>query len=92
MPTYPYVCSACNHSFEEFQPITAKPIRTCPRCKRRRVKRVIHGGAGLIFKGSGFYITDYRSKSYQEAVKKESDKPSAGKSETPAAKDKKEKK
>lgn len=53
---------------------------------------MIHGGAGLIFKGSGFYITDYRSKSYQEAVKKESDKPSAGKSETPAAKDKKEKK
>ena len=72
MPTYCYACDACGHSFEEFQAITSKPVKTCPKCRRRSVKRVIHGGAGLIFKGSGFYITDYRSKSYQDAAKKES--------------------
>lgn len=73
MPTYCYACDSCGHSFEEFQPITAKPVKICPKCKRRSVKRVIHGGSGLIFKGSGFYITDHRSKSYQDAAKKDSD-------------------
>ena len=103
MPTYAYVCDACGHSFEEFQPITAKPLKTCPRCRRRSIKRIIQGGAGLIFKGSGFYITDHRSKNYQDAAKKESDaaapkepapKEPAPKQNTdpPASADKREKK
>ena len=71
MPTYEYHCDACGHPFEKFQPITAKPVRECPKCKKRKVRRMITGGSGLIFKGSGFYQTDYRSKGYQEAVKKE---------------------
>lgn len=71
MPTYAYVCDACGHEFERFQPITAEPIRSCPQCGKRAVRRLITAGAGLIFKGSGFYQTDYRSKSYQEAAKKE---------------------
>ena len=95
MPTYVYTCDSCSHSFEEFQPITAKPVRTCPKCKRRTVRRLIQGGRGLIFKGSGFYATDYRSKGYQEAAKKEGE--SSGKKEAapkePAPKeDKKDKK
>ena len=71
MPTYEYACDSCGHRFEKFQPITDKPIRTCPKCKRPSVRRLVSGGAGVIFKGSGFYQTDYRSKSYQEAAKKE---------------------
>ena len=71
MPTYDYVCKSCEHQFERFQSITAEPIRECPKCEKRSVRRVITAGAGVIFKGSGFYQTDYRSKSYQEAAKKE---------------------
>ena len=71
MPTYEYHCDACGHKFEEFQQITASPIRTCPKCGRRKVRRLIGAGAGVIFRGSGFYQTDYRSKSYREAAKKE---------------------
>lgn len=74
MPTYEYICDSCRHKFERFQPITAKPIRKCPKCEKRSVRRLITGGAGLIFKGSGFYQTDYRSKKYQEAAKKDSGK------------------
>lgn len=70
MPTYEYLCEACRNRFERFQPITAQPVRSCPKC-RKSVKRVIHGGAGLIFKGSGFYQTDHRSKGYREAAQKE---------------------
>ena len=72
MPTYEYHCDACGYGFEKFQPITSSAIRDCPKCKKRKVRRVITGGAGLIFKGSGFYQTDYRSKSYQDAAKKDS--------------------
>lgn len=79
MPTYRYVCEGCAYAFEEFQPITAKAIRKCPKCKKAKIRRVISGGAAVLFKGSGFYQTDYRSKSYREAEKKE--KPE-GKSET----------
>jgi len=61
MPTYEYECTACGGTFEKFQPITAKRIRKCPRCGKRRVRRLIGAGAGIIFKGSGFYQTDYRS-------------------------------
>jgi putative FmdB family regulatory protein len=79
MPTYEYVCEKCGHHFEKFQPISAKPLAICPEdaCAQKRwgkgkVKRAISGGAGLLFKGSGFYITDYRSEKYKEAAKKES--------------------
>ena len=71
MPTYEYACGACGHRFEEYQSITAKPIRTCPECGKRSVERLLSGGAGFLFKGSGFYITDYRSDSYKQAAKKE---------------------
>ncbi|HTV62551.1 MAG TPA: FmdB family zinc ribbon protein [Verrucomicrobiae bacterium] len=78
MPTYEYICGKCGHEFETFQPISAKPLRICPRdlCSQKkwgrgRVKKKIGAGAGLIFKGSGFYITDYRSRKYTEAAKKE---------------------
>jgi putative FmdB family regulatory protein len=78
MPTYEYVCEKCGHQFEKFQPISAAPLAVCPEelCARKRwgkgkVKRAIGAGAGIIFKGSGFYITDYRSEKYKEAAKKE---------------------
>jgi putative FmdB family regulatory protein len=80
MPTYEYVCSKCGHEFEVFQSIADKPLEVCPKdvCPPRRwgrgkVKKKISAGAGLIFKGSGFYITDYRSEGYKEAAKKESE-------------------
>ncbi|MHC4661920.1 MAG: FmdB family zinc ribbon protein [Planctomycetota bacterium] len=63
MPTYEYECRDCGHRFERFQSMTAKPIRVCPKCKKREVKRLLGTGAGIIFKGSGFYETDYKRKS-----------------------------
>ncbi len=71
MPTYDYKCSACGHQFEEFQSITAAPLRKCPECGKLKLKRLIGTGAGIIFKGSGFYETDYRSDSYKSAAKAE---------------------
>ncbi len=71
MPTYEYECEACGHEFEKFQSITARPIRTCPECGKRKVRRLIGTGAGVIFKGSGFYQTDYRSESYKKAAEKD---------------------
>ena len=78
MPTYEYVCEKCGQQFEKSQSIAAKPLSICPEdeCVQKRwgkgkVKRVISGGAGLLFKGSGFYITDYRSEGYKEAAKKD---------------------
>ena len=90
MPTYEYKCDACGYAFERFQSITADPIKRCPECGKAKVKRLIGTGAGLIFKGSGFYITDYRDKSYTDKAKAESGtstetksdaKPAAAKSE-----------
>src|SRR3954470_2647182 len=72
MPTYEYKCAACGHQFEKFQSITADPIKKCPECGKNKVQRLIGTGAGLIFKGSGFYITDYRDASYKEKAKAES--------------------
>ena len=60
MPTYEYECKACGHRFEKSQSITAKPVKTCPECKAKSVQRLISSGAGFIFKGPGFYATDYR--------------------------------
>jgi len=70
MPTYEYECQKCGHRFDEFQSITAKPLRTCPKCKGK-VKRLLGAGAGIIFKGSGFYQTDYRSKNYREGANRD---------------------
>lgn len=78
MPTYEYHCEKCDHHFDIFQSIKDAPLRTCPeeKCGRKKwgkgkVRRAIGAGAGLIFKGSGFYITDYRSEGYKQAAKKE---------------------
>ena len=78
MPTYEYNCVSCGYEFEQFQSITAKPIRKCPKCGRTSVKRLIGVGAGVIFKGPGFYATDYRSESYKKAA--ENEKGTTGKS------------
>src|SRR3954464_2921540 len=82
MPTYDYKCEACGHTFEKFQRITAAPIRKCPECGKNKVKRLLGTGAGLIFKGSGFYTTDYRSESYKKAAKAESGGAAGGESKS----------
>ncbi|MCH8151977.1 MAG: zinc ribbon domain-containing protein [Planctomycetes bacterium] len=71
MPTYDYVCDACNHEFELFQSMTDRVKRKCPKCGKPRLKRLIGTGAGVIFKGSGFHETDYRSESYKKAAEAE---------------------
>ncbi|GAB4318830.1 MAG: hypothetical protein Kow0074_08260 [Candidatus Zixiibacteriota bacterium] len=71
MPTYDYKCGACGHQFEAFQSIKDDPLTKCPKCGNYSVKRLISPGGGLLFKGSGYYITDYRSSSYQQAAKKD---------------------
>ncbi len=73
MPTYDYRCDACEHEFEEFQSMTAKPLRKCPQCGKLKLKRLIGTGAAVIFKGSGFYETDYRSDNYKKAAKADSE-------------------
>ena len=78
MPTYEYKCENCGHQFEQFQTITAKPLRVCPECGKKKLNRLIGTGSGIIFKGSGFYQTDYRSESYRQAAK--SDKKTTTKS------------
>jgi len=75
MPTYDYECPKCQHTWELFQPITAKPVRKCPKCGKQSARRVIGPGAAILFKGSGFYLTDYRSDSYKKAA--EADKKSS---------------
>jgi putative FmdB family regulatory protein len=89
MPTYEYHCQKCDQNFEMFQSMRDKPLATCPKehCRlpkwgHGKVKRLLGTGAGIIFKGSGFYITDYRSKAYQEAAKKEAPAPSGEKAAT----------
>ena len=71
MPTYDYRCNACDHEFELFQSIKDNPIRKCPVCKKMKVERLIGAGSTIIFKGSGFYQTDYRSEEYKSRVKEE---------------------
>ena len=72
MPTYEYECPKCGHTFEEFQSMSDEPVKVCPECKGRKVRRLIGGGAGILFKGSGFYGTDYRSDSYKKREKQDS--------------------
>src|SRR2546421_12725030 len=71
MPTYEYQCDACDHNFDEFQSIMAEPLKKCPSCGKKKLRRLIGGGAAVLFKGSGFYQTDYRSDSYKQAAKKD---------------------
>lgn len=91
MPTYEYECTKCAHQFEKFQSMKDEPLKRCPKC-RCKVRRLIGTGAGIIFKGSGFYQTDYRSNDYHSDAKKESgaaeSKPST--ESKPAKTDKKE--
>lgn len=75
MPTYEYECRACGHRLEAFHSISADPLTDCPVCEKPELKRCISGGAGLLFKGNGFYQTDYRSESYKKDAK--ADKPAS---------------
>jgi putative FmdB family regulatory protein len=72
MPTYDYQCTSCKHAFEHFQSMKDAVLRTCPKCKKKTLQRLIGTGAALIFKGAGFYQTDYRSESYKAGQKSES--------------------
>jgi len=68
MPTYDYECDACGHTFELFQSITEDPQKKCPECKKLKLRRLFGTGSAIVFKGSGFYQTDYRSESYKKAA------------------------
>jgi len=94
MPTYDYQCGACHHEWEMFQSMNDAPDKTCPKCKKRKAKRLLGLGAGLIFKGSGFYETDYKKKSGGEPKESSSstDSGSSDKSSTPKKETKKESK
>jgi putative FmdB family regulatory protein len=81
MPTYDYKCSACSHTFEHMQSMRDKPLRKCPKCGKAALERLIGTGGAIIFKGGGFYQTDYRSESYKKAAEAES-KPAASESKT----------
>ncbi len=81
MPTYEYECNACGHKFEEFQSMTDKPLRKCPECRKLKLQRLIGTGAGIIFKGSGFYETDYKRKGGSSSSSSES-KPAETKTES----------
>ena len=95
MPTYDYVCDACGHKFEHFQGINSEVLTKCPECRKKKLRRLFGTGAAIVFKGSGFYTTDYRSDSYKEraaadkkgeaaAASSSSDSKSDSKSETKA--------
>lgn len=79
MPTYDYRCNACGHVFEEFQMMSEAELKKCPECKKNKLERLIGAGAGFLFKGSGYYLTDYRSKSYTDAKKADSGGGDSGK-------------
>jgi putative FmdB family regulatory protein len=76
MPTYDYVCDGCGHAFELFQLMTDSVKKTCPECGKKKLRRLIGAGGAIVFKGSGFYKTDYRSDSYKKGA--EADKKSSG--------------
>lgn len=89
MPTYEYLCENCGHKMEKFQSITANPIKKCPECGKLKLKRLIGAGAGLIFKGSGFYETDYRKGDYRQKQKQEKESKGEGQSKSESGKDSK---
>ncbi|MGL6096578.1 MAG: FmdB family zinc ribbon protein [Fimbriiglobus sp.] len=87
MPTYDFVCDGCGHAFEEWQSFKDEPLTKCPSCKKKKLRRLFGSGAAVIFKGSGFYETDYRKDSYKDAAKKDADaaKPAEPKADAAAA-------
>src|SRR5882724_8794121 len=84
MPTYEYECKGCQHRFEELQSFSEEPLKKCPQCKKKKLQRLIGAGAAIIFKGAGFYQTDYRSESYKSAAKADEAKPTTEKTGTDA--------
>ncbi|MAE54327.1 MAG: FmdB family transcriptional regulator [Opitutae bacterium] len=90
MPTYDYQCEACNHEWELFQSMNDSPVKRCPKCKKQKAKRLLGLGAGLIFKGTGFYETDYKKKSGGEP--KDNSSSSSGSTDTGTSSTKTEKK
>ncbi|NKB23006.1 MAG: zinc ribbon domain-containing protein [Kiritimatiellae bacterium] len=90
MPTYEYECQKCGHRFEKFQKISDPPVKRCPQC-RCKVKKLISTGAGIIFKGSGFYETDYRSDNYKKSAKAEKEKSQPPKDDKSSSSKKKDK-
>ena len=84
MPTYDYVCDACQHQFEAFQSIKEEAKRKCPKCGRQKLRRLIGPGAAIVFKGSGFYKTDYRSESYKKAAAADKGSATGGDAKTAA--------
>jgi putative FmdB family regulatory protein len=89
MPTYDYECDACGHRFELFQSITESHKRKCPACHKLKLRRLFGAGAAVVFKGSGFYQTDYRSESYKKSAAAEKKSADGAKSDGGAAKEKK---
>lgn len=78
MPTYEYHCDACEHNFDEFQSMKDEPLKKCPKCGKNKLRRLFGTGAAVLFKGSGFYETDYRSESYKSAAKKDQEAATGG--------------
>jgi putative FmdB family regulatory protein len=85
MPTYGYHCDACEHEFDEFQSMSEPALTKCPKCGKKKLRRLFGTGAAVLFKGSGFYQTDYRSESYKAAAKAEQEKTSTSKDGTASA-------
>jgi putative FmdB family regulatory protein len=85
MPTYDYVCDACDHRFEEMQSFSAEPLKICPECGSDKLRRLFGTGAAILFKGGGFYETDYRSDAYKSAAKSETGAPKPAAAEKPAS-------
>ena len=71
MPTYDYICNECKKTFEYFQSMSADALTDCPECKKKSLRRIISGGTGLIFKGSGYYLTDYKDKKVKDSGEKD---------------------
>jgi putative FmdB family regulatory protein len=86
MPTYEYQCNACGHRFDELQSFSDAPLKKCPKCKKNKLERLIGTGAAILFKGSGFYQTDYRSESYKSAAKADESKTATATTGTDGAK------
>jgi putative FmdB family regulatory protein len=82
MPTYEYRCNACGHQFDELQSFSEEPLKKCPQCKKKKLERLIGTGAAIIFKGAGFYQTDYRSESYKSDAKADEARPTTEKTGT----------